>query len=82
MKNCANYIAIFHESSRTMVVIICQFPPSLTKIHESAQVNLLGFYHINAVAFKSLCSPFAQIYCRTGYVCVEKILAKAIVGYL
>ncbi len=35
-------IAIFRESSWTMVVIICQFPPSFTKIRESSRVNSLG----------------------------------------
>ncbi len=35
-------IMIFRESSRTMVVTICQFQPYLTKIHESLHVNSLG----------------------------------------
>ena len=35
------YIAIFRESSWTMVVIICQYPPSLTKNRERSRLNWL-----------------------------------------
>ena len=36
-------ITIFREYSWTMVVIICQFPSSLTEIRESLRFNSLGY---------------------------------------
>ncbi len=50
-------IAIFCESSRTMVVTICQFPPYLTKIRESSRVNSLG----RALSCHYLTFPFQRI---------------------
>ncbi len=44
-------IVIFRESSRTMVVTICQFPPSLMKICESSQVNSFGPSHSYTVKY-------------------------------
>ncbi len=37
-------IAIFRESSQTMVVTMCQFPRYLMEILESSRVNSLGLY--------------------------------------
>ena len=43
MKNNPNYYHNFQESSWTMMVTICQFPPSLTEICENLQVNSIGY---------------------------------------
>ncbi len=54
-------IKIFRDNLRTMVVTICQFPPYLTKIRESSQVNSLGHACAQPLKYLNECTSFWHV---------------------